>query len=89
MTLNRLDDSTQPLPPPDVQRTTLSIDLMVAWACGIHHIREAVPFPGGDDVTEDDDQLFNFDRNDPNARNKALYGFLGVLLEEIVEVQLT
>jgi choline dehydrogenase-like flavoprotein len=31
--LNRLDDSGQPLPIPDVQRTTLSLDLMGRYVC--------------------------------------------------------
>jgi choline dehydrogenase-like flavoprotein len=33
MTLNRLDDSGQPLSPPDVQRPTLSLDLMGRYVC--------------------------------------------------------
>ena len=33
MTLDRLDDSLQPLPVPDVQRTTLSLDLMGRFVC--------------------------------------------------------
>jgi len=33
MTLNRLDDSFQPLSAPDVQRTTLSLDLMGRFVC--------------------------------------------------------
>ena len=33
MTLDRLDDSGQPLSPPDVQRTTLSLDLMGRYVC--------------------------------------------------------
>src|SRR5262249_40317307 len=33
MTLNRLDDSGQPLSTPDVQRTTLSLDLMGRYVC--------------------------------------------------------
>jgi hypothetical protein len=33
MTLNRLNDSLQPLPSPDVQRTTLSLDLMGRFVC--------------------------------------------------------
>jgi hypothetical protein len=33
MTLDRLDDSGQPLVPPDVQRTTLSLDLMGRYVC--------------------------------------------------------
>lgn len=33
VTLNRLDDSFQPLPRPDVQRTTLSLDLLGRYVC--------------------------------------------------------
>ena len=33
MTLDRLDDSLQQLPVPDVQRTTLSLDLMGRFVC--------------------------------------------------------
>ena len=33
MTLNRLDDSSQPLPIPDVQRTTLALDLLGRFVC--------------------------------------------------------
>ena len=33
MTLDRLDDSFQKLPVPDVQRTTLSLDLMGRYVC--------------------------------------------------------
>jgi hypothetical protein len=33
MTLNRLDDSSQPLAIPDVQRTTLSLDLLGRYIC--------------------------------------------------------
>ena len=37
----------------------------------------------------DDDQELAFDPNDPNARTVALYGYLGGLLDEIVDAQLT
>ena len=33
MTLDRLDDSGQPLPVPDVQRTTLGLDLLGRFVC--------------------------------------------------------
>jgi hypothetical protein len=33
MTLNRLDDSEQPLPIPDVQRTTLALDVLGRYIC--------------------------------------------------------
>jgi hypothetical protein len=39
------------------------------------------------DVKEDD-QPFAIDPDDPDAATMALYGYLGVLLEEIVEAQL-
>jgi hypothetical protein len=39
------------------------------------------------DVSEDD-QPFDYDPDDPDAANMALYGYLGVLLEEIVAAQL-
>ena len=39
------------------------------------------------DITDDDHELA-FDPNDPNARTVALYGYLGGLLDEIVDAQL-
>ena len=39
------------------------------------------------DITDDDQEL-GFDPNDPNARTMALYGYLGGLLDEIVDAQL-
>ena len=39
------------------------------------------------DITDDDQEL-HFDPSDPEARTMALYGYLGGLLDEIVDVQL-
>jgi hypothetical protein len=39
------------------------------------------------DITEDDQEL-DFDPSHPDARTMALYGYLGGLLDEIVDVQL-
>ena len=39
------------------------------------------------DISEDDQELA-FDPEDPNARTQALYGYLGGLLDEIVDAQL-
>ena len=39
------------------------------------------------DITDDDQELA-FDPDDPNARTLALYGYLGGLLDEIVDAQL-
>jgi hypothetical protein len=36
----------------------------------------------------DDDQEPEWDPSDPNARTMALYGYLGGLLDEIVDAQL-
>ena len=36
----------------------------------------------------DDDQELAFDPDDPEARTQALYGYLGGLLDEIVDAQL-
>ncbi len=36
----------------------------------------------------DDDQELSFDPDDPEARTQALYGYLGGLLDEIVDAQL-
>ena len=39
------------------------------------------------DITDDDQEL-GFDPDDPEARTQALYGYLGGLLDEIVDAQL-
>ena len=39
------------------------------------------------DITDDDQELA-FDPDDPEARTQALYGYLGGLLDEIVDAQL-
>ncbi len=64
----------------------LTPEQLTAWMQSVNALRLIIGTML--DVSEDD-QPFAFDPEDPNARNMALYGYLGVLLEEIVDVQLS
>jgi len=63
----------------------LTLDQLTAWMHAVNALRLVLGTIL--DVREDDD-VFRFDPEDPDARNRALYGYLGVLLEEIVAAQL-
>jgi hypothetical protein len=64
----------------------LNPDQLTAWMQSVNALRLIIGTIL--DVSEDD-VPFAFDPEDPDARNMALYGYLGVLLEEIVDVQLS
>jgi hypothetical protein len=63
----------------------LSAEELTAWMQAVNTLRIVIGTML--DVSEDD-EVFAFDPEDPDARNQALYAYLGVLLEEIVEAQL-
>jgi hypothetical protein len=63
----------------------LSAEQLTAWMQAVNALRLVLGTML--DVSEDD-EVFAFDPDDPDARNQALYAYLGVLLEEIVEAQL-
>ena len=63
----------------------LTADQLTAWMHAVNALRLVLGTML--DVSEDD-QPFALDRDDPDAPTMALYGYLGVLLEEIVEAQL-
>ena len=69
-----------------VDAELLDIDQLTAWMQAVNSLRLILgTMP---DITEDDDELA-FDPSDPNARTVALYGYLGGLLDEIVDAQLS
>jgi hypothetical protein len=73
----------------DVEATVdaeeLTADQLTSWMHAINALRLVLGTML--DVSEDD-QPFGYDPDDPDAANLALYGYLGVLLEEIVAAQL-
>jgi hypothetical protein len=58
---------------------------MTAWMQAVNALRLVLGTML--DITEDDQSLA-LERDDPDAPTMALYGYLGVLLEELVEAQL-
>jgi hypothetical protein len=68
-----------------VDEPVLSPDELTAWMQSINTLRLILGTML--DITDDDQELA-FDPNDPNARTVALYGYLGGLLDEIVNAQL-
>jgi Domain of unknown function (DUF2017) len=68
-----------------VEEAELTPDQLTAWMHAVNALRLVL---GTMLDVKDDDQLFALDRDDPDAPTIALYGYLGVLLEEIVEAQL-
>jgi hypothetical protein len=68
-----------------IEKDALTLDELTAWMQAINSLRLVLGSTLG--ITEDDQELA-FDRNDPNARTVALYGYLGGLLDEIVDAQL-
>jgi len=68
-----------------VDRDMLSLDELTAWMQAVNSLRLVLGTML--DITDDDQELA-WDPNDPNARTMALYGYLGGLLDEIVDAQL-
>jgi hypothetical protein len=64
----------------------LTADQLTSWMHAVNALRLVLGTML--DVSEED-QPFAFPRDHPDAATMALYGYLGVLLEEIVEAQLT
>ena len=62
----------------------LDRDEVQAWMQALNSLR--LVLGTALDVSEDDDP-WDVDPNDPDARSYALYGYLGFLLEEIVQAQ--
>jgi hypothetical protein len=63
----------------------LSADQLTAWMQAINALRLVL---GTLLDISDDDQELSFDPDGPEARTQALYGYLGALLDEIVDAQL-
>jgi Domain of unknown function (DUF2017) len=67
-----------------VDETELTADQLTAWMHAVNALRLVL----GTMLDVQEDTPFALDRDDPDAPTMALYGYLGVLLEEIVEAQL-
>ena len=63
----------------------LDAEQMNAWMQAVNSLRLVL---GTMLDISDDEQELTFDPSDPNARTQALYGYLGGLLDEIVDAQL-
>jgi len=68
-----------------IEAELLSEEQLTAWMQAINSLRLVLGTLL--DIT-DDDQEPSFHRDDPEARTQALYGYLGGLLDEIVDAQL-
>jgi Domain of unknown function (DUF2017) len=68
-----------------IDAETLSEEQLTAWMQAINSLRLVL---GTLLDINDDDQELGFDPDDPEARTQALYGYLGGLLDEIVDAQL-
>jgi hypothetical protein len=68
-----------------VDTELLDADQLTAWMQAVNSLRLVLGTML--DITDDDHEL-QFDPSDPNARTVALYGYLGGLLDEIVDAQL-
>jgi Domain of unknown function (DUF2017) len=68
-----------------VDAKVLSEEQVTAWMQAINSLRLVL---GTILEITDDDQEPMFDPDDPDARTQALYGYLGGLLDEIVNAQL-
>jgi uncharacterized protein DUF2017 len=68
-----------------VNADVLDEDQLTAWMQAINSLRLVL---GTILEITDDDQETAFDPEDPEARTQALYGYLGGLLDEIVDAQL-
>ena len=63
----------------------LDAEQMNAWMQAVNSLRLVL---GTMLDISDDEQELTFDPSDPDARTQALYGYLGGLLDEIVDAQL-
>jgi hypothetical protein len=63
----------------------LTADQLTAWMHAVNALRLVL---GTMLDIREDDQSLTLDRDHPDAPTMALYGYLGVLLEELVEAQL-
>ncbi len=63
----------------------LTADQITAWMSAVNALRLVL---GTMLDVREDDQAFNLERDHPDAPTLALYGYLGVLLEDLVEAQL-
>jgi hypothetical protein len=68
-----------------IDAEVLSPDQLTSWMQAVNSLRLVLGTIL--DISEDDQEL-SFDPVDPEARTRALYGYLGGLLDEIVDVQL-
>jgi hypothetical protein len=68
-----------------IDAEVLSEEQLTAWMQAINSLRLVL---GTLLDINDDDQELAFDPDDPEARTQALYGYLGGLLDEIVDAQL-
>jgi hypothetical protein len=69
-----------------VDARELTADQLTSWMHAVNALRLVL---GTMLDVREDDQPFALDRDDPDAPTMALYGYLGVLLEELVEAQLS
>jgi hypothetical protein len=69
-----------------VDAELLDLDQLTAWMQAVNSLRLVLGTML--DINDDDDEL-SFNPEDPNARTVALYGYLGGLLDEIVDAQLS
>jgi hypothetical protein len=68
-----------------IEATVLTEEQLTAWMQAVNSLRLVL---GTLLDISDDDQELAFDPDDPEARTQALYGYLGGLLDEIVDAQL-
>jgi hypothetical protein len=68
-----------------IDAAVLDEEQLTAWMQAINSLRLVL---GTLLDINDDDQELTFDPDDPEARTQALYGYLGGLLDEIVDAQL-
>ncbi len=68
-----------------VDAESLDAEQLNAWMQAVNSLRLVL---GTMLDISDDDQELSFDPEDPDARTQALYGYLGGLLDEIVDAQL-
>ena len=68
-----------------IEASDLTEEQLTAWMQAVNSLRLVL---GTLLDIDDDDQELAFDPDDPEARTQALYGYLGGLLDEIVDAQL-
>ena len=68
-----------------VEKELLTLEELTAWMQAVNSLRLILGTML--EINEDGEEPV-FDPNDPNARTVALYGYLGGLLDEIVDAQL-